>query len=272
MIRIPSLPLTREHGSWALLAVPLAIGSASAETVSVRHAVLALAALAAFLSHVPLQALLDHATDRAPSDATMRGARFWVVILIGVALTFGVGLVVLGELHLLAWGTVAATSLVIRSVMNRSNGRSAGADLVAVAGLSVGAPSALLLGATDDWSRAILLWILVALFFGCSVVYVHMKMHRTAFRSMDLPLRRRLRLGWMPLTYHVFVIVLAAVIVQMGATSYMTVLAYLPMAIHALIGTIRLSAPVRFRRLGFLLVGQSVIFAVLLTGAWRGMV
>jgi hypothetical protein len=42
------------------------------------------------------------------------------------------------------------------------------------------------------------------------------------------------------------------------------------MALHAVFGTVRLGSQVRFKRLGFLLLGHSIVFAVLLVASWRG--
>ena len=261
---IPPLPLTREHGSWAVLAVPLIVGTAAADRVLWGHGLLAIAALSAFLSYIPAQLLLQQGASKNLKVEALRAARFWAISLFGAALLAASVLVLRGEEHLLLWALWAGLGFVGHAVFTKGKGKSMWGDFFAVGGLSAGAPAAAMLGSELTASDAILLWMKVFLFFGCSVVYVHMKIRAAARRLAEPLFWRRIRFGWVTIGYHLIVIVIVAAAVSSGPTPLPVLAAYMPMAVHAAIGTVRLTATVRFKRLGFLLLAHSIFFAVVM--------
>lgn len=268
-MRIPNLPLTREHGSWAVMAVPLLVGTAASDRLVMEHAVLVLAAAAAFLSHVPLQILLARSAGRPQSHELVASAEWWLRVLPLVVVVAVAWIVMAGGWPVLAWGALALAGFVGHHRLTRERGKSFWGDLVASTGLSAGAPAAMLLDGSGAWLRSVSLWLLVAAFFGCSVVYVHMKIRAVAMKIARPTWRQRWSFGWVTVAYHVAVILLVAGIVMTGRMSASALVAYLPMAIHAVIGTVRLSGQVRFKRLGFLLLGHSILFTMLMATALR---
>ncbi|MEK6649515.1 MAG: YwiC-like family protein [Bacteroidota bacterium] len=271
-MKFPRLPLTREHGSWAVLAVPLAVGTASSVQVRWEHAALAIAAMAAFLSHVPIRVILEHVAGRRRDDALLRGARWWAPILVGVALALTSVLVLRGATFLLSCVLIGGATLAVRSTLQRSGKRSSLGDLFAVAGLSLGAPAAFALGSRGMKDSAFILWVEMFLFFGCTVVYVHMKIRAAAQKLHAFSVRDRIQFGWVTLAYHVAVMAIVAVVVSAQRTPVLALAAYLPMSIHAVVGTIRLTGAVQFKRLGFMLLAHSAAFGALLVWAWKGAV
>lgn len=269
MKRIPRLPLTREHGSWAVMAVPLVVGTVAGVAIRWEHLVLTVAALAAFLSYVPAQIMWGQTQGRRVSPDLENAAAWWLSILPAVALAAAGWLALKGAWEIIVWGFVALTLFAIHGWLTARHGKSFWGDLVASVGLSVGAPAALMLDGSSDWRQASLLWVLVSLFFGSSVIYVHMKIRAVSAKFSEPSWATRLKFGRVTLAYHVAVIVLVAAIVAAGRTGLLALIAYVPMAIHAVVGTVRLAGPVRFKRLGFLLLGHSILFAVLLATAWR---
>ena len=91
-----------------------------------------------------------------------------------------------------------------------------------------------------------------------------MKMHATATKKAELDLKEKLTLGRLNLLYHVAVMTIVAILSATHFTTQFAVLAFVPMAVHAVYGTYKLSGKVRFKTLGLVLLGQSLVFAVLL--------
>lgn len=269
-MNFPRLPLTREHGSWAVLAVPLAVGTATSDPLRWEHATLAVAALAAFLSHVPIRVVVEQIAGRRQDASLLRGALWWGPFLVGVALVLTAVLVLGGATFLLPCVVLGGASLSVHSALQRKAGKSVLGDLCAVAGLSLGAPASFALGSGVMTDAAFFLWVEMFLFFGCTVVYVYMKIRATAQRVHTLSIRHRIRFGWVTLAYHIAVMAIVAVVVSVQRTPALALAAYLPMSVHAVVGTIRLTGAVRFKRLGFLLLAHSAAFGALMVWAWKG--
>lgn len=269
MKRVPRLPLTREHGSWAVMAVPLVIGTVAGEAIRWEHLVLAVAALAAFLAYVPAQIIWGQTHGRRVSVDLAHAAAWWVSVLPALAIAAAGWLAFEGAWEVILWGVVALMLFAVHGWLTARHGKSFWGDLVASVGLSVGAPAALMLDGSSEWRQAGILWMLVSLFFGCSVVYVHMKIRAVSAKLSAPSWATRLKFGWVTLAFHVAVIFLVAAIVAAGRTGLLALIAYVPMAIHAVVGTVRLAGPVKFKRLGFLLLGHAILFAVLMAAAWR---
>src|SRR3990172_3706938 len=111
---IAALPLTREHGSWAVLGVPLAIGIASSGTFTFDQAILVISALAFFIAGVPIEMLLHHRSRRQVADGELRGARVWGSVALSVGISFSMYLLFQGFSFLLFFGAFAATGYIAR--------------------------------------------------------------------------------------------------------------------------------------------------------------
>jgi hypothetical protein len=270
VISVPPLPLTREHGSWAVLAVPLIVGTTAGDGATWKHALLALAALLGFLAYVPVQIMLTSRSGRRVDTPEIHSALWWLWVLSPPALGALAWLVAGGEEHLLVWAGIAGASFMVHAWLFRLKGKSSWGDLAASIGLSAGAPAALMMDGTSTWAEALSVWLLVSLFFGCTVVYVHMKIRAVAAKLVGGSILSRLRFGWVTVAYHVAVIGLVIALVAAGRTNALAVAAYCPMLVHAVVGTIRRAGRVRFHRLGFALLGHSLVFAALIALAWKG--
>ena len=141
-------------------------------------------------------------------------------------------------------------------------------DLIAVAGLTLSGPSVyyVLMGMLDWY--AVLLYVLNFFFFGWSVFYVHMKIQAFAEKKADVERRKKMSLGKVILLYDAVVV---TIVVVLAATHFMPMLAlvaFVPMILHGVYGALKLSTKVHFKKLGLLLLGQSILFAVLLSYAF----
>lgn len=251
----------KEHGAWAVLLVPVAVSAVIAERVTLDFFLLTASVLSLFLAYYPLQILLRGRSGDSRS-------RFWAAVYVVTGLVFSVPLLVRGFLLLIPIAVLAAGCFLLSVRLGRGNPKSAGADLWAVAGLTMGGPSAAyVLGNSLDLD-AVLVWILHVLFFGSGVIYVHMKLKAAGLKSVQLDFRQRVGLGALNLAYHAFVIAVASVLVVTQYTPALSLIAFIPITVHAVIGTAKLSPTVRFRNLGFLLLAQSLVFGIILSTAY----
>jgi hypothetical protein len=69
----------------------------------------------------------------------------------------------------------------------------------------------------------------------------------------------------MSLMYHIAVISIIVALAALHFTSPVALLAFLPMLIHGVYGTLKLSGKVHFKKLGVLLLAQSILFGILLS-------
>ncbi|MEK7728518.1 MAG: YwiC-like family protein [candidate division KSB1 bacterium] len=256
--------IPKEHGAWAVLLAPLLIGASAAGAWHWNVASLMFASLAFFISYVPLQIVLRHYNSVPQGPQRLRAARIWAMLdltLGGLALAplFWQGLWLL-----LPIGAAAMLLFVIHFAWMRRHAKGLASDFIAVAGLALTAPAAYYVVTAQIDQTAILLWLCNVLFFGCSVFYVHMKIKATTLKKSALPWHEKLSLGKLNLLYHFMVLLIVGGFTVMLFTPLLVFLAFIPITMHAIYGTLKLSSNVRFKRLGIILVGHTVIFALLL--------
>ena len=137
-------------------------------------------------------------------------------------------------------------------------------DLIAVAGLTLSGPSAyyVLTGTLDK--TALLLYVLNFLFFGGSVFYVHMKIQFSAAKKTRLTWKEQLIFGRLNLFYFVAVVVMVVILAEVGLAP---IIVLTGVHSHDCAWSIRdgeTLAKIHFKTLGFLLLGQSILFGMFL--------
>lgn len=263
-IRVPKLIVPREHGAWAVLLVPLAIGAGCAGEFTLDLLWLLGASLGAFMSYVPNQFLLHHAFGNRLTSQKLRQARFWAITYLGLGILFALPLAIKGLWLIVPLGVVGTAVFTGNYILAKHHGKTITGDLLAVSGLTLTGPAAyyVVTGRIDD--SAILLWGLSILFFGSSVLYVHMKIRAASFGKEKLSVLKKLSLGAMNIAYGLSVLAIVWTLTSVDLLPVYTIFAFLPMVVHVIFGTFSLTGRVRFRNLGFILVGQSVVFALLM--------
>ena len=263
-VMIPPMLITREHGSWAVLVVPMLVNVYVAGRWSGDFVLVVLVILGAFLAYVPAQVLLRHHSGvRHPVDKLSQ-ARFWGMVYAGVAICAGVVLLAEGYIFLLAIGGAGAMLFYANFYCVKHYSKMAATDLLAVAGLTLGGLSVyyVLTGSLDRTAFA--LYVLNFLFFGCSVFYVHMKIQFSASKRSAMKWREKLIFGKSNLLYFAALVVIVGVLSAFRLISFVVLIAFLPMIGHGVYGTVKLSHKVHFKKLGFILLGQSILFGSLL--------
>jgi hypothetical protein len=262
---IPPPVITKEHGSWAVLLVPILVSICVVRQWSADVLFVTLAALGVFLSYVPAQLLLRHYSGHEQNGEKVHQARFWLMVYLTLTAAFVVPLLLKGDDLLLLIGVAGTMSFLSNFFFVKQFSRMIVTDLIAVAGLTLSGPSAyyVLTGTLDK--TALSLYVLNFLFFGSSVFYVHMKIRASASKRGEMRWDEKLSLGKVNLFYHAAVVAIAAVFVALNFTSAVALAAFAPMIIHAVYGTLNLTTRVNFKRIGLLLLGQSILFALLVS-------
>jgi hypothetical protein len=230
-------------------------------------ALVIIAALSAFMAYVPAQIILRERFGTPHDASKLRAATFWFSVYTLAGVIAVVPLVAQGYWKLIPLGMFALLCFAVNFLLTRVQPKTVLSDLVAVAGLTTGAPAVLHVATGDLAGTALFVWMLNVLFFGSGVVYVHMKIAATGFKGASLSLTERLSLGFLNVVYHIVVIGIVLMLVALEYTSRLVVMAFVPMTLHALYGTLKLSARVQFKRLGLLLLGHALFFAFIISTA-----
>ncbi|MBI2429843.1 MAG: YwiC-like family protein [Ignavibacteriales bacterium] len=260
---IPKPIITKEHGAWAVLFVPMIAGAAYANSFSWNVVCLAFSALCVFMSYVPVHTLLREWTGTSQGEEKLAAAEFWTAVYLGCGVLLILPLLYEQLWLLLAIGIFGAGLFLGNFLLTRKIQKSIAGDLTAVAGLTLGAPGVYYAATGTLDSEAFVLWLLNFLFFGCSVFYVHLKIRVSKMKKDKWHLREKLSAGKMNILYHCLVVTVVVVLVLYHLTPATIVIAFLPMVVHAVVGTIRLSHRVKFKHLGLLLLGHSIVFGLI---------
>ena len=269
-MNIPKPIIPKEHGSWAVLLVPLVVGTNVSGVSSLSFVLLALSVIAIFLAYLPLEMLLGIKFGKSRVSEEHHAARFWSIAYLSAGLLFVFPLLLEGYWALVAIAVLGTISFLVSFFLGIGRPRNVGSDLVAVAGLTLTAPSAYYVITRSLDGHAITLWLLNFLFFGSGIVYVHMKMRAKAMGKSKLGWLERISIGKLNLIYHGVVVTAVFTLASLHLTKFAALFAFVPMIVHAVLGTVRLSQNVRFKTLGYLLLAQSIVFAICLTLAAGG--
>ena len=272
-----NIPLPKEHGSWAMLAVPLMVGFAVAAQNAAQNAaqwqwrslLLIAAALGLFLVRFPIDTLIK--TRKRPTADRARLIR-WSIIYGSIAMACGGWLIVVDQLYaLVEIGLIGAALLVYHWwLVERRQEMSALGELAGIFGLALGAPLAYYASTGMLAGTALALWIVNALYFGGTVFYIKLKVRQQPKEPAPDRVGERLIKAKACLTYQSIVLTILIVLVAWRDVPALVLLAFVPMTLKVLIGATRwqdrksLSLP----RLGIIEMIHSVIFAVLIVAAF----
>lgn len=262
-MRFSRPPIPREHGAWAVLFVPIIVGAAVTGHVTIHHLLLALSALLAFLSTVPLHALLRHRFVAPQPANRVQPAAVWGTAYLAGACFALVPLLLNGFLLLPGMAAIGAGAFAANFLLTRAQPKTVFSDLLAVAGLCLGAPASYYVATGYMDRTAVVLWLLHVLFFGCSVFYVQMKISAVSSRKGHFLYREKISFGRQLLLYLTTALAIVTLLVTQKLATPYALLAFVPMTVHALVGTFRLTTTVQFKKLGFALLAHSMIFGII---------
>jgi hypothetical protein len=262
-IGAPILP--REHGAWAILYGSFLAGVGVAGRVGAAGVLLLLGITALALLSGPLAILLRGGI--AAGARRRRAAVAWLTVYAVMAAAALLPLLTVFRMRfLLPFAVAAAGLLAARALLLRRRGeRSLPSELLAVAGLSmVGAVAhAVALGRPEP--TALLLWLLLALFFTSGVLYVRMRIQamRAGRGGQPGSVAR-----WPCLASHAATLALVPGLAVAGLVPWATLLAFVPAAWRAVAGLRPVHGHVDVMRLGWLETARTIVFVALLVGSF----
>lgn len=256
--------IPRAHGAWVMFATPFIVAAGIAGRFDLPAGLLMTAALVLFLADAPLVALVrGRQRARAIRYATAYG-------LIGGAATAAL-LTYYRLLILIPFGLFAVAVMGVRLFQASIRAdRSAGVELLSLAGFSASAPAtyAALTGCLDG--TALLLWALHALFFGSSIFYVKMRVQTVAHRRRMGTQEDESDFGRATVCYHATLAFLVLILAVAGHLPVLAALAFAPVVLRALWTVLRRPDRLRLWRIGAAETGYALAFAVLVVMAFRG--
>jgi hypothetical protein len=263
-MKIPPIVIPKEHGAWAMLAIPIMTAVLRTRSASVDFAFFLFATFSIYMSYVPLHTMFRKYTDHHVDHARFLQARFWALAYLALATLFIAPVIVHGYIHIIPIGLLGVTAMAANFFLTLGSPKTIPGDLAAILGLTLSAPAAyyVLRGSFDQ--NALFLWISNILFFGYSIFYVHMKIKASAAKKPFVSLREKIQVSKYLLLYHFLSMIALLYFILVRFMPPVDLIAFVPIMIQVLLGTIRLSEKVHFKSLGLLLLGHSVLFGVLI--------
>jgi hypothetical protein len=263
-------PLPKEHGSWAMFAVPLLLGLVIAPTWSWRALVLVVAALGFFLIRHPLVLLVK--TRKRP-DADSPYLWRWTFIYGSITILSGVWLVFVHHLWWLVlmglWGSLLL--LFHLWLVSRRQEMSVSGELAGIFGLALGAPMGYYAASGQLDGTAAALWVVNVLYFGGTVFYIKLKVRQQPRQPAPAFLGERLIKAKACLAYQIVGLTLLILMVTLCQAPLLTPLALVPATLKMLWGTWQWQdkKSLSLVRLGVIEIFHALTFTVLVVVAFR---
>jgi hypothetical protein len=228
-------PLPKEHGSWAMLIVPLLLGLVIAPAWHGQALVLLLAALGFFLVRYPL-AVLVKTRKRATADKALLWR--WTAIYGGLTVLSGGWLVfVQGLWWLAAMGLFGGLLLLFHLwLVARRQEMSLLGELTGIVGLALGAPMAYYTASGQLDRVAAILWLINALYFGGTVFYIKLKVRQQPRLLAPERVGERLVKAKACLAYQTIALTLLLALATLQWAPLLTPLAFVPVTIKMVYG------------------------------------
>jgi hypothetical protein len=249
-----TLMLPREHGAWAMLYVPFALGVAVAGRISWAVLLLLISTSVTFISR---ESLLIWRRARARGREAKEAARLLVVYL-ALAAICGLPLIFLYRFVWLAPLGAAGLALLLFNgeQATRLEDRSIRGELLAICGLTLTAPAAYYV-ASGQWDRAAFwLWALSTLYFASSVFYIKLRVYGLNPRKQED--HHRVRRGCA--FYHSFLLGALALLFLSGNLRLFAMVAFAPVLARAFWRTFKPATRVNLTRAGILEIVYSLVF------------
>lgn len=258
-----ALRLPKEHGAWAMLYVPFAVGALVASSLSLRVLLLALSVTSVFIARESILAWW-RARDRGRDD---NNSSLYAVVYVLLAALFGAPLVLIYHLNWLAPAALAAAILLTVNAQRavRREDRTISGETMAIAGLTMTAPAAYYAGHGVVDATALWLWALCALYFASSVFYVKLRVNTLNPRKEEARRQSWRRCAF----YHVFLLASLVALALTGSLSLFVLAAFTPVLIRSFLYLARPVRQINLQRVGWLEIIYSVVFLLFTTLTFR---
>lgn len=253
----------KEHGTWAMLLVPWLVGVGVARRVGAVELLLLVAMVLAFVGQQQLATGLRLRRFRPVDHVAVRRARASAGLLL--ALGAAAAMPALGRVGpplLMLGGLAVVFGAAALALVQRRRERTLPGQILAAVGLPVGAAAAHAVARGALTPVAWQLWALAALFFLGGVLYVRLKIDAMPRKARLASPTRRLAFAAPTLAMLVGIVALAAAVVGAGSLPPRVLVAFVPVALQAIVGTLRLHRPAVLKRVGIISAVHSAIFAI----------
>ncbi|MFQ5600542.1 MAG: YwiC-like family protein [Candidatus Krumholzibacteriia bacterium] len=252
----PGLRTPKEHGAWDMLYVSFAVGALVAGRASWPVALVLVAATTLFFAREALR----RARRARRQGRTEPGLGRILAVELGLLVACAVLLLQRYRMFgLVPLGLLAALLLAVNlDQAGRHEERSVGAEILAVLGFAMAAPTAHY-AAHGTWhAAAVWLWGLCVLYFASSVL--HVKLLVLGVHPNRRPRHRRMR--WMSLLYHLLLLSTLLALVLRSLLPLLTLVAFVPSLTRAAWSLVRRPGKLDLRRVGILEIVYSLHFLV----------
>ena len=255
--------LPREHGAWAMLYVPFAVGALVGWSAPLRVMLTGLSVTFVFIAR---ESLLIWWRARSRGQRNDQALRF-MVSYVALAGVFGVPLLLVYHLYwFVGMGVVAAALLAINAWQAvRRIDRTIGGEMMAIAGLTLTAPAAYYAAGGAFDTKAVWLWVLCASYFASSVFYVKLRVS-----TINPRLHKDRRETWYRCAfYHALLLGSLVTLALTGSLNVFAAAAFAPVLTRSLWYLARPVRQVNLRRVGWLEMVYSLVFLIFTTLNFR---
>ncbi len=253
--------LVNEHGTWAILLVPMFLPIRSFLLLTFDILSLHLSLILFFLAYKPAEFLLNEMYHKRKASIKTRHNLFWLVIYIFTGFIFG--LIVLMNTRSYTFILPAFISFLLFFVSNYIYYKTKFGlvrELIAIVGLTGTSAIVSLYFYHTDFYSAIIIWLLCSLFFSLSAFYIHLKLAQLK-RGEESREYRTLLKG--SLGYAGLLVILLPLLISWLQLNWIILLGFLPMLIHVIHGSFSAKPLKSFKVTGFTFLGYSILFYIL---------
>ena len=261
-----SIRMPAEHGAWGMLIVPTLSAAAVSGAWNVPVALCAALALGLFV--------LRGSADQQGGWRALRQAEHVALALVLLAMA-GALVLVYGRTQLMAVAAAGIALYALQQAMARAHNeahtekRSLSAELAGVVLLSLAAPAAWISARGRLELAGAQVWALNVLFFVGGVLYVKYRVRGLLAHREFSGWQERLAFAWPVFLYHFLLLTFLAASIFQRELSAAVLLAFAPGILRASGLMFQLGERFPIKRLGWMEMAHSVVFAVLLVMTYR---
>ncbi|MFA6979913.1 MAG: YwiC-like family protein [Ignavibacteriaceae bacterium] len=261
-----TLIVTNEHGSWAVLFVPMVTGILSTKIFSVEIIPLFFLILFSFMLYKPAEVMYREWSSGRMKNQKFHDALASFLVYVFFATGFLVYEVYFLQKYLLLGFGITASLIFILSVSIKSSGVfSFLREFLGVFILTSTAPIAVYCLENQITDQAITLWILNILFFFSGTCYVNFLIERLSDTKGKNFNRGLISSKNIHFVYHLALTLFLISFLVVFPNQYFKALAFAPMIVHAFKIYFSGRVVTDFKRVGLTLLGYSLFFALLIS-------
>jgi hypothetical protein len=264
-----ALKLPKEHGAWAMLYVPFALGSLVAWKFNFPALLLLIATTAAFISRESLLIWWRARTRGRQTPSSIEARRlllaYWLIA--GAA---GAPLIFAYKLYwLIPLALSGATLLLVNGWQaTEFEDRTVQSEVMAIVGLTMTAPAAFYVTSGTWTATAWWLWALSAAYFASSVFYVKLRVTRSHAKNAE----DKKRAQWQCAFYHSFLLGSLLALAVTHSLPLFALIAFAPVLARTLRSLLSPEPRLNLKQIGITEIIYSIVFLIFTTLTFRSMI